>query len=531
MDKVFIPSKFESEIYDFWEKNNLFEAKVDLKKKPFCIIIPLPNANGELHFGHAMFVYQDLMIRYYKMKNFETLWFPGIDHAGIETQFVFEKELNKKGKSRFNFSKEEIFNMIWDFTKENKPKINTQMKKLGFALDWKKEKFTMDPDIVSIVYKTFKKLYENNLLYRDKKLVNYCIKDGTSFSDLEVKDIEIQGKLYFIKFPLLDGGFIEIATTRPETILGDAAVCVNPKDKRYKDMIGKTAILPVTKRKVPIIKDETVDIKFGTGAVKITPNHDFDDFEISKKHKIHFPQVIGFDGKITNTKTKYDGLRILQAREEIIKELKDQGLLSSVKDHKMVVKTCYRCNSVLEPLHLEQWFIKVKPLTNDSINLIKSGKIKIIPKRSKKTLINILNNFIDWNISRQIVWGIKIPAWKCLKCKNWIITEGDEPKQCDNCQNKELERDPDTFDTWFSSSQWPFATLKSQGDEFFNYFYPTSVMETGYDILRAWVARMIMISYFETKKPPFNTVYLHGMIRDKKGQKMSKSKGNVINPI
>jgi valyl-tRNA synthetase len=531
MDKTFAPSKVESDIYNFWEKNNFFEARVDLKKKPFCIILPLPNANGELHLGHTMFVYQDLMIRYYKMKGYETLWFPGIDHAGIETQFVFEKELEKKGESRFDYSKEELFKMIWEFTKKNKPKINMQMKKLGFALDWEKEKFTMDENVVKIIYRTFKKLYDAKFVYRDKKLVNYCIKDGTSFSDLEVKDVEMQGKLYFIKYPLVDSGFIEIATTRPETMLGDAAVCINPKDKRYGSLIGKTVILPIVKRKIPIIADDSVDIKFGTGAVKITPSHDFNDFEISKKHKLHHPPVIGFDGKIINTKTRYDGMETKQAREEIVKDLQNQGLLTNVKSHNIVVKACYRCGSTLEPLPLEQWFIKVQPLANNSINLIKTGKIKIIPKRSKKTLINILNNFIDWNISRQIVWGIKIPAWKCLDCNNWTITKGEDPQQCDKCKNIRLERDPDTFDTWFSSSQWPFATLESQGKDFLNYFYPTAVMETGYDILRAWVARMIMIGYFETKEPPFKIVYLHGIIRDSKGQKMSKSKGNVIDAI
>ncbi len=647
MDKVFIPSKFEDEIYEFWEKNHYFTAKVNLRKKPFSIILPLPNANGELHLGHSMFVYEDLMIRYYKLKGYETLWLPGIDHAGIETQFVFEKELQKNNKSRFDYEREELFQMIKDFTLKNKPKIKIQMRRLGFSLDWEKEKFTMDEDIIKIIYKTFKNLHTKGLLYRDKKLVNYCIKNGTSFSDLEVKNKEIVGKLYFIKYEILSGGFIEIATTRPETILGDAAVAVNPKDKRYKALIGKTIILPFTKRKVPIIADESVDIKFGTGALKITPSHDFDDFDISRKHNINFHSIISFEGKIINSGTRYDGMTIKKAREEIIVDLQKENLLSKIKDHEMILRTCYRCGSTLEPLPLEQWFIKIKPLAKDAIDLVKSGRIKIIPSKSKKTLINILDNFIDWNISRQIVWGIKIPAWKCqikntnnkrmgfhesvilqvykgktktyrikdhgfkigervafensqkkelfgygtivstqiirvdeinlhdkthfivydsheelikaLKkhnpyenitkqtrvyiyeylfedlnstdgCGKWII-DTKKPNTCPKCGSTNLIQDKDTFDTWFSSSQWPFASLKSQGSEFFNYFYPTSVMETGYDILRAWVARMIMIGYFETKKPPFTTVYLHGMIRDSKGQKMSKSKGNVIDPI
>jgi len=646
MDKTFDYKILEEKIYDSWEKNGVFKANVNSKKKPFSIILPPPNANGKLHMGHAMFVYEDLMIRYNKMNGMETLWLPGFDHAGIETQYVFEKELKKKGKSRFDFQREELFEEIMNFTKENMPKIKSQLKRLGFALDWSREKFTMDDDIVAIVFETFKDLYEKGLIYRDEKLVNYCIKDGTSFSDLEVEDKEVVGKLYYVKFPLEEGGFITVATTRPETILGDAAVAVNPKDKRFKDLIGKSAILPFTNRKIPIFTDEIVDMKFGTGAVKITPSHDFDDFEIAKKHNINHPAVIGFDGKITGTGTKFDGLRIFSARSAVLKELTDLGLVEKIKDHKMVQKTCYKCSSVLEPLPLEQWFIKTKPLVKEALNLIKDKKIEIKPKRFKKTLIQILENFIDWNISRQIVWGIRIPAWKCvpkesykkmgfhedvvpqvfkgkiktyrirdhkfkvgdkvvfentqkseifgygtitnirmtvignidlkdkthftvydshdelikafkkhntqaeitkdtkaylyeysfddiknsgLGCGKWIVNTK-KPTRCPNCNSSNLIQDTDTFDTWFSSSQWPFASLRVNSS-FFDYFYPTSVLETGYEILRAWVARMIMLGYFITEKPQFKMVYLHGIVRDEKGQKMSKSKGNVIDPL
>ncbi|MEX1052516.1 MAG: class I tRNA ligase family protein, partial [Patescibacteria group bacterium] len=647
MDKIFDHSKLEDKIYAFWENKEIFKAKVDSKKKPFSIILPPPNANGRLHMGHAMFVYEDLMIRFNKMNGMETLWLPGFDHAGIETQFVFEKQLKKKGKSRFDYQRDDLYKAIFEFTQENMPNIKSQLRRLGFALDWSREKFTMDEDIVNIVYETFKKLYDKDLLYRDKKLVNYCIKDGTSFSDLEVEDKEIVGKLYFVKFPLEVGGFITVATTRPETILGDAAVAVNPKDKKYKDLIGKLVILPITNRKVPIIADDMVDMKFGTGAVKITPSHDFEDFETAKRHGIKFPAVIGFDGKIIGTNTEFDNLRIFSARERIIKKLNDMGLIEKVKDHTMVQKICYKCGSVLEPLPLKQWFIRTKPLVKNALKLIEDNKIDIKPKRFKKTLVQILENFIDWNISRQIVWGIRIPAWKCtfpesnkkmgfhedvvpqvfkgktktyrirdhklkvgdkvafenshkheifgygsitnirkvvigdidlqdkthfavydsyedlikafkkhspqeditkktnaflyeyafedikdsgLGCGKWIV-DIKKPAICTNCGSSNLIQDTDTFDTWFSSSQWPFATLKTQGKDFYNYFYPTTVMETGYEILRAWVARMIMLGFFVTEKQQFNTIYLHGMVRDGKGQKMSKSKGNVIDPL
>ena len=530
MDKIFNHEKHEDQIYKFWETNGFFKANLNKNKKPFSIILPPANANGNLHMGHAMFVYEDVMIRYNKMKGNETLWLPGLDHAGIETQYVFEKELQKKGKSRFDFNREDLYSAILNFTNENMTNIRSQLRKLGFALDWSREKFTMDKDIVEIVYDTFKKLYDKGLVYRDKKLVNYCIKDGTSFSDLEVEDKEVIGKLYFVKFPLVGGGFITVATTRPETILGDIAVAVNPKDKRFKKFVGKKVVLPLTNREVLIIEDEIVDMEFGTGAVKITPSHDFDDEQTAKKHNLAYPAVIGFDGKIFGTNTPIDGLRIFSAREAVVKKLQELGLIEKVKDHTMVQKTCYKCGSVLEPLPLEQWFIKIKSLADKSIKLIKDKQIDIKPKRFKKTLIDILENFIDWNISRQIVWGIRIPAWKCKDCNKWTV-EKIKPEKCSNCKLTNLIQDTDTFDTWFSSSQWPFATLMTQGKDFYEYFYPTSVMETGYDLLRGWVARMIMIGYFVTKKQQFNLVYLHGMVRDGKGQKMSKSKGNVIDPV
>lgn len=533
MDKAFQPSKFEEKLYSFWEKEGLFTASISKDKKPFSIILPPPNANADLHMGHAMYVFEDLMIRYYKMKGYETLWLPGADHAGFETQFVFEKELQKKEKSRFDYDRDTLFKLIWDFVSKNRGNMEEQLRKLGFSLDWTKAKFTMDKEIIKVVHETFKKLHEAGLIYREKRLVNYCVNDGTSFSDLEAEGQETEGLLYFIKYPLEMRNaksemqnYIEVATTRPETMLGDVAVAVHPKDKKYQSLIGKKVKLPRVDRLIPIIADETVDPKFGTGAVKVTPAHDENDWEIAKRHNLPSLQVISFQGRIQNTETIYDGLKVNKAREQIINDLHLKS-----KKHKLVLKTCYKCKRPLEPLPLEQWFVKIRPLADGAIKLVSRGEITIHPKRFKKVLIQWLENFHDWNISRQIVWGIRIPAWNCQKCKNWIITEGEQPSKCPKCDSNDLKQDEDTFDTWFSSAQWPYATLRTIGKEHFDYFYPTSVMETGYDILPWWVARMIMVCFFTTKEVPFKTVFLHGLVRDKQGQKMSKSRGNVINPM
>lgn len=530
MEKTFQPAQFESQLYEGWEAKGLFTAQVNPKKKPFSIILPPPNANGSLHWGHALFVYEDIMIRYHKLQGYETLWQLGLDHAGIETQFVFEKELKKKGKSRFDYDRETLYKMIWDFVEGNKGTITAQLKRLGFALDWTREKYTLEPELVHIVYQTFERLFNDGLVYRANRLVNYCTSCGTSFSDLEVSDEEVIGKLYFINFPIKDGGHIQVATTRPETLLGDVAVMVNPSDKKYQKLIGHTVVLPISNREIPVIADEYVDSEFGTGAVKVTPNHDFNDFEIAKKHNLYYPPVIGFNGRIQNATDGYNGLTVHSARQKIRDDLTTLGLLVEVRDHGMVLKKCYKCGRTLEPLPLEQWFISVRPLADQSIQLVKEGKIKVLPKRFEKELISILDNFIDWNISRQNVWGIRIPAYKCKKEDKWFASTR-PPTSCKICGGYDFEQDSDTFDTWFSSSQWPITTLKSQGKDFYEYFYPTSVMETGYDILRAWVSRMIMMGYYVTQAVPFKTVYLHGMVRDRKGQKMSKSKGNVIDPL
>jgi len=538
MDSKYNPKQFEDKIYQFWEKNGFFQAKVDKKKKPFTIILPPPNANANLHLGHAMYVYEDIMIRYFKLKGFQCLWLPGADHAGFETQFVFEKELKKQGKSRFDFKREKLYQMIWDFVMKNKENMENQLRKLGFALDWSKKKFTLDKDIVEIVYQTFASLYQKGLVYREKKLINYCTFCGTSFSDLEVVAKEKQSHLYYLRYFLkepVDGKkYLVVATTRPETLLGDTAVAVNPKDKRYKKLIGKKIIIPIVNREAEIIKDNFVDPKFGTGAVKITPAHDFNDYQVAKKHNLSFIQVIDFNGKMINVPKDVEGLYVNQAREKVLAILKENDLIEKIDESYVNrVATCYKCGRSLEPLPKEQWFIKVKPLALKAKKLVVDEKIKIYPKRFKKVLLWWLDNFVDWNISRQIVWGIRIPAYQCQSTKKWFV-EPHQPTKCAICGGNDFKQDEDTFDTWFSSGQWPYAVLLTQNDnskDFFNYFYPTSVMETGYDILPWWVARMIMLGVFSTGKPPFLNVFLHGLVRDKNGQKMSKSKGNVINPM
>ncbi|MCX7955948.1 MAG: valine--tRNA ligase [Patescibacteria group bacterium] len=547
MDKNYQPNKFEEKIYSQWEKNSFFKAQINNlltnKKKRFSIILPPPNANANLHLGHAMYVHEDIMIRYHKLLNDEVLWLPGADHAGFETQFVFERELKKQGKSRFDYDRETLFKMIWNFVMKNRNNMENQLRRLGFFLDWSKKKFTMDEDIVEIVYDTFKKLFDKGLIYRDEKLVNYCTYCGTSFSDLEVVNKEKNSILYYIKYPFVNkknGEYLVVATTRPETLLGDTAVAVNPKDRRYKNLIGEEVIIPFVERKVRIIADNFVDPKFGTGAVKITPAHDFNDFEIGKKHNLDLIQVINFDGKLNENAGEFKGLYVSQAREAIVLKLKEKNLIEKIEEnYKNIIGTCYKCGRVLEPLPKEQWFVKIDPLAQKAKEFIKKEKIKIIPKRFKKILLWWFDNFKDWNISRQIVWGIRIPAYKCnskfkiknskLKTKsNWFISIK-KPDKCQICGDCNFKQDTDTFDTWFSSGQWPYATLKSKN--LFDYFYPTSVMETGYDILPWWVARMIMLGIFYTGKEPFKIVYLHGLVRDKYGQKMSKSKGNVINPM
>ena len=527
MDKVYDHTKFEAETYRLWEKSGAFTARVDKKKKPFTIIMPPPNASDPLHIGHAREVAtQDILTRYHRMKGESSLWLPGADHAGIETQFIFEKKLQKEGKSRFDFDRETLFKMIWDYVQENKSVMEAQLKTLGASCDWTRYKFTLDPDIVKIVYKTFKRLYADGLIYRGERIVNYCPRCGTAFSQLEVDSVERVDPLYY-----LDYGEVSIATTRPETIFADVAIAVNPDDIRYKHLIGKTATLPLIGRKLPIIADSLVDKDFGTGALKITPGHDATDFEIGQKHNLSALYVIDSVGRMVNTPAKYIGLKALDARNLVVEDLRAKGLIKKVQNIKHVVGVCYRDKGLIEPTISKQWFVKVSPLTKPALKAIREGQVSFAAKKYEKIAIHWLKNLKDWNISRQIVWGIRIPAWRCDRCLEWTITEGTPPEKCEACSHAGLTQDPDTFDTWFSSGQWPFATLQTTKHEDFEYFYPTSVMNPAYDILPFWVIRMVMLGLYVTGEPPFKEVLLHGLVRDKFGVKISKSKGNIINPI
>ncbi|HUD04843.1 MAG TPA: valine--tRNA ligase [Patescibacteria group bacterium] len=539
MDKVYNNKDVEEKIYQQWEEKKYFRSENRFgNDKSYSIILPLPNANAPLHFGHAMFVIEDILTRFHRMQGFKTLWLPGADHAGFETQFVYEKKLQAEGKSRFDFDRDTLYKNIWDFVQSNRPVMESQLRRLGFSLDWEKSKFPLDPDIIKIVYETFKNLFNDGLVYRAKRLVNYCTFDGTSFSDLEVIYEEKQAKLWFIKYPLVGGGSITVATTRPETMLGDTAVVVNPKDKRYKDLVGKKIKLPLTNREIQILADESVDMEFGTGAVKVTPAHDPNDYELGQKYKLEQITVIGFDGKMTSEAGEFEGLFGKQARVKIVEKLTELGFLEKEENITHQVPVCYKCKNPIEPLLMDQWFVKMKPLAEPAIEAVKAKDkaIKIHPKSFEKMYLQFLENIRDWNISRQIVWGIQIPAWSCQKCHEWTVTNGEAPEKC-KCGSEELIQDQDVFDTWFSSSQWPYATLKTTDAL---EFYPTTVMETGYDILRWWVARMVMLGIYIQKKNgveelkkqiPFQNIVLHGLVNDPLGKKMSKSKGNVVNPM
>ena len=529
MESKYDHQKFEQEIYKKWENSGAF--KPGKGKKPFCIIMPPPNANDPLHVGHAMFVtVEDILIRHQRMLGKKTLWLPGTDHAGIETQYVFEKKLAKEDKSRFDFDRESLYKMIWEYVQDNSNVAINQIKRLGASADWSRKKFTLDPEVVSFVLDTFIKLHRDGLIYRDLKLVNYCTKCGTAFSNLEVIHEDRKTPLYYLKY-----GPFTLATVRLETKFGDTAIAVHPDDKRYLEYIGQEIEAKglLGKFKIKVIADNHVDPKFGTGAIKVTPYHDHNDFAIWKRHpELPKPvQVIDQSGKLNQHAGKYAGLKIIKAREVIAEDLKRLGLLVKVdENYQNSIGVCYRCGTVIEPLPMKQWFLKVKPLTKKVLDALSKGRLKIYGAGHDKILKHWLENLEDWNISRQIVWGIRIPAWynasqeKSLTADDKFIVSKSSP-------GESFIQESDTFDTWFSSSQWPVVTLKTNQPEDFNAFYPTEVMETGYDILPIWVMRMLMMGIYLTDTVPFKKVYLHGLIRDEKGQKMSKSKGNVINPL
>lgn len=532
LSKTYEPAKFEPSIYALWESSGAFMPSGE--GDPYSIVMPPPNANGNLHVGHAyMIPIEDILTRYYRMKGRDTIWIPGSDHAGFETWVVFERYLNSQGKSRFDYSREQLYQMTWDFVEKNRGNMELQIRALGASCDWSSTVFTLDDKVIKTVYQTFHKLWNDGLIYRGNRIVNYCPHHQTSFADIEVEYKEEKSHLWHIAYPLSNGnGAIEVATTRPETMLGDVAIAVHPDDEQYKDLIGQTVIVPLVGREIPIIADDAVELGFGTGAVKITPAHDPLDFEIGQRHGLKQIQIIGLDGKLTEAAPeKYQGMTPDEARKEVVKDLKAVGAMREIEDFVHQVPHCYKCGAVIQPLLMKQWFINVKPLAKKAREAVEEGRIKFYPAQKGYELVRYYDELRDWNISRQIPWGIPIPAFQNVDDPNdWIFDTRVEQTEI-IVDGKTYRRDEDTFDTWFSSGQWPYITTDYLDDEQLSRFYPNAVMETGVDILRAWVSRMIMLGLYTTNKVPFKEVFLHGLILDEHGQKMSKSKGNVVNPM
>ena len=529
--KQYTPNDYEPNIYAMWETSGALEPTGT--GKPYSIVMPPPNANGNLHIGHALDMnLKDIMIRYHRMKGDDAVFIPGADHAGFETWVVYEKELAKRGKSRFDFSREQLYDQVWKFVEEKRGNMELQLRALGVSASWQHLTFTLDDKVIATVYETFKKMWDDGLVYRGERIVNYCTKHQTSFADIEVEHKNEKGKLWQIAYPTLDKiGEIVVATTRPETMLGDVAVAVHPDDERYKHLIGTRILLPITDEEIPIIADEYVDMNYGTGAVKITPAHDPNDFEMAQRHNLSLKQIISQEGTMVNVPPQFLGLTPAEARTRVLAALESLELRRGETDIEHAVGHCYKCGSVIEPMVKEQWFIKMQPLAQPAIEALEREEITFYPAAKRKELIAYLKQLKDWNISRQIPWGIPIPAFvNESDPRDWIFNiRTDERKIVVN--GTTYIREEDTFDTWFSSGQWPYiVTDYLNGGELAKYF-PTSLMETGMDIMRAWVARMIMLSLYRTGKLPFKDVYLHGMVNDEHNQKMSKSKGNVINPM
>ena len=529
--KQYIPNDYEPNIYVLWETSGALEPTG--VGKPYSIIMPPPNANGNLHIGHALDMnLKDILIRYHRMKGDDAVFIPGADHAGFETWVVYERELTKQGKSRFDFSRDQLYSQVWNFVQEKRGNMELQLRALGVSASWKHLTFTLDDKVINTVYDTFKKMWDDNLVYRGERIVNYCTKHQTSFADIEVEHKNEKGKLWKIAYPTLDKiGEIIIATTRPETMLGDVAVAVHPDDERYKKLVGTRILLPIVDKEIPIIADEYVDMSYGTGAVKITPAHDPNDFEIAKRHDLPIESIISPEGKMINVPAQFLGLTPVEARARVLEALEALELRRGETEIEHAVGHCYKCGSVIEPMIKEQWFIKTQSLAQPAIDALKKEEITFYPASKRKELIAYLEQLKDWNISRQIPWGIPIPAFVNENDpKDWIFdTRTNEQSIVVN--GTTYIREEDTFDTWFSSGQWPYiVTDYLTGGDLANYF-PTDMMETGMDIMRAWVSRMIMLSLYRTGKLPFKEVYLHGMVNDEHNQKMSKSKGNVINPM